>query len=322
MLGSTLAILGVLIALFAAVAVKDVLIAKKKKIRYNVKNCLASYGMMLPAVVLTFIFVLLPIIYSLWYAFTDFYLKAPYDMKFVGLDQFEYIIKSIREKGDMYYAIRNTSIFVVGVVPLQIGLALGLALFVNRPKPFVGFFKICYFAPVVISLTVTSFLWEEILSASESGLLNTILKVFGQGPKDYLGDNPMQWIVVVSAWQGCGYQMLIFLSGLTNVRKELYEAASLDGANAFDQFLHITCPGLRSTFLFVIITVFAGACRVLIQPKLMIGYQSDSITLSYYMYEQGKKFRMVGYSSAVALLMTIVMGAITLLQRRLLREKD
>ncbi|MBQ3019538.1 MAG: sugar ABC transporter permease [Clostridia bacterium] len=322
MLGSTLAILGVLVALFAAVAVKDVLVAKKKRVHYNVKNCLVSYGMLLPAVVLTFIFVLLPIIYSLGYAFTDYYMLEPEATKFIGLDNFKEIIKSIREKGEMYYAIRNTSIFVVGVVPLQIGLALGLALFVNRSKRFVGIFKICYFAPVVISLTITSYLWLEILHPSETGLLNSILKVFGQSPKDYLRENPMQWIVVASAWQGCGYQMLIFLSGLTNIRKELYEAASLDGANAFDQFLHITCPGLRSTFLFVVITVFVGACRILVQPKLMIGYQSDSITLSYYMYEQGKKYLWVGYSSAVALLMTLVMGAITLLQRCLLREKD
>ena len=95
MLGSALAILGVLVAMFAAVAVKDVLIAKKKKIRYNVKNCLASYGMLMPAVALAFIFVLLPIIYSLGYAFTDFYMARPNDMKFVGLDQFEYIMKSI-----------------------------------------------------------------------------------------------------------------------------------------------------------------------------------------------------------------------------------
>ncbi len=324
MLGSTLAILGVLVALFAAVAVKDVLVAKRKGLRYNLRNCLVSYGMMLPAVVLTFIFVLLPIIYSLGYAFTNFYLLKPNNIKFSGLENFKQIIDSVREKGDMYNAIINTAKFVVGVVPLQIGLALGLALFVNRTKPLVGVFKICYFAPVVISLTITSYLWLQILSPSEYGLLNSVLKLFGQAPKDYLRDpnSAMSWIVVISAWQGCGYQMLIFLSGLTNIRKELYEAASLDGANAWKQFLHITCPGLRSTFLFIVITVFVGACRVMIQPMLMTGYQSHTVTLSYYMYVQGYSYRWVGYSSAVALLMTIVIGSITLLQRRLLREKD
>ncbi|MBQ7370127.1 MAG: sugar ABC transporter permease [Clostridia bacterium] len=324
MLGSTLAILGVLIAIFAGFAVKDVLLAKRKGTRYTFRNCLVSYGMMLPAVALAFIFVLLPIIYSLGYAFTDFYLLKPNNIKFNGFENFENIIESIRMKGDMYNAIRNTSVFVVGVVPLQIGMALGLALFVNRSKKAVGIFKVCYFAPVVISLTITSYLWLQILSPSEFGLLNSVLKLFGAEPKDFLRDpdTAMLWIVVISAWQGCGYQMLIFLSGLTNIRKELYEAAALDGATAWKQFLHITCPGLRSTFLFIVITVFVGACRVMIQPMLMTGYQSHTVTLSYYMYVQGYSYRWVGYSSAVALLMTIVIGSITLLQRRLLREKD
>lgn len=324
MLGSALAILGVLMVMFAAVAVKDILVARRKRVRFNVKNSLVSYGIMMPAIALTFIFVLLPIIYSLGYAFTDFYLLKPNNIHFNGLENFKQIMDGIRAKGDMYHAIRNTSVFVIGVVPLQIGMALGLALFVNRKKPFVGVFKICYFAPVVISLTITSYLWLQILSPSEFGLLNSILKLFGQAPKDYLRDTDkaMLWIVLISAWQGCGYQMLIFLSGLTNIRKELYEAAALDGANAFDQFIHITCPGLRSVFLFVVITVFAGACRVMIQPMLMTGYQSHTVTLSYYMYVQGYNYRWVGYSSAVALLMTIVIGSITLLQRRLLREKD
>ncbi|MBQ8294951.1 MAG: sugar ABC transporter permease [Clostridia bacterium] len=324
MIGSTLAILGVLVAIFAAVAVKDVLVSRRKQMRYNLKNCLVSYGMMMPAVVLTFIFVLLPIIYSLGYAFTNFYLLKPNDIDFNGVDNFKQIFESIRSKGDMYHAICNTSVFVVCVVPLQIGLALGLALFVNRQKAGVGIFKVCYFAPVVISLTITAYLWLQILSPSEYGLLNSFLKLFGVAPKDFLRDpdRAMLWIVVLSAWQGCGYQMLIFLSGLTNIRKELYEAAALDGANVWQQFLHITCPGLRSTFLFVVITVFVGACRVMIQPMLMTGYQSHTVTLSYYMYVQGYSYRWVGYSSAVALLMTIVIGSITLLQRRLLREKD
>ena len=138
MLGSTLAILGVLLAIFLALATMDLLVAKKKGARYNLRNCLASYAMMTPAVTLAFIFVLLPIIYSLGYAFTDFYLLKPNNISFNGLENFEQIIDSIRTKGDMYHAIRNTSIFVVGVVPLQIGMALGLALFVNRQKAGVG----------------------------------------------------------------------------------------------------------------------------------------------------------------------------------------
>ena len=322
MWGSSLIILAALAAAFGAVAVKDIVTAKRNGRKYLKRNCVAAYTMMLPAVVLAFIFVLLPIVYSLGYAFTDYYLLKPNNIHFNGIENFKTIFKSFSDKGDVYNAVRNTAKFVVGVVPLQIGMALGLALFVNRSKRFVGVFKVCYFAPVVISLTITAYLWLQILSPAETGLLNSLLKKFGKEPQDFMRDAKaaIRWIVFISAWQGCGYQMLIFLSGLTNVRKELYEAAALDGANGWQQFLHVTCPGLRSTFLFVLITVFVGACRVMVQPMLMTGYQSHTITLSYYMYVQGYSYRLVGESSAVALLMTIVIGTITLIQRKVLKE--
>lgn len=114
--------------------------------------------------------------------------------------------------------------------------------------------------------------------------------------------------------------MLIFLSGLSNIRKELYEAAALDGSNGWRKFWLVTWPGLRSTFVYVLITVFIGACRILTQPMLMTGYQDHTVTLSYYMYQQGYTFRWVGQSSAVALIMTIFIGLITFIQRRVFRE--
>ena len=202
-------------------------------------------------------------------------------------------------------------------------MALGLALFTNRKVRGVKIFKVCFFAPVVISLSVTSFLWLQILSPSDTGLLNSFLGIFGAKPHDWLRDpkTAMLCIIILSAWQGCGYQMLIFTSGLSNIRNDLYEAAALDGANAWQKFKTVTWPGLRSTFVYIIITVFIGACRIMTQPMLMTGYQDHTVTLSYYMYQQGYKYRWVGYSSAVALIMTLVIGTITLIQRRAFREK-
>jgi len=98
-------------------------------------------------------------------------------------------------------------------------------------------------------------------------------------------------------------------------------AARLDGANAWKRFVNITVPGLKSSVLYITITVFIGACRIMVQPMLMTGYQDHTVTLSYYMYTQGYTYRWVGYSSAVALIMTIVIGTITLIQRRAFREK-
>ncbi len=320
---SAIIILIVFILIYLTVAILDLIKARKNNTKYHKQECLAAFLMVLPALILAFFFVLLPILYSLGYSFTDYYLLKPNDIHFNGFDNFVKIFEEIAEKGMLYDAIKNTLIFVVLVVPLQITMALGLALLCSRKKFGVTIFKICFFAPMMVSLTVTSYLWLQILSPSETGLMNSFLALFGIERQDFLLDQntAILWIVLLSAWQGAGYQMIIFLSALGNIRSDLYEAASLDGANAFSKFLHVTIPGIRQTFIYVLITVFIGACRIMVQPMLMIGYQTNGVTISYYMYQEGYYSRWVGLSSAVALLMTIIIGSITLLQRKLFKEK-
>ena len=323
MINTSIIIFVLFLCAFGGFVAYDLATARKRKEVYRVKSSVTAYLMLLPSVALAFLFILLPILYSLGYAFTDYYLLKPNDINFVYLDNFADIFKEISAKGMLYNAIKNTATFVIGVVPLQIGLALLLALFVNRPGIGSKIFKVCFFAPVVISLSITAFLWEQILAPGEGGLLNSMLGIFGAQPHDWLRDpkTAMPCIIVLSAWQGCGYQMLIFLSGLSNIRKDLYEAASLDGANWWHKFWNVTWVGLRSTLVYILITVFIGACRILTQPMLMTGYMEHTVTLSYYMYNSGYSERLVGESSAVALLMTIFIGGITLIQRRLFREK-
>ena len=323
MINTSIIIFVLFLCAFGGFVAYDLVTARKRKEVYRVKSSVTAYLMLLPSVALAFLFILLPILYSLGYAFTDYYLLKPNDINFVYLDNFADIFKEISAKGLLYNAIKNTATFVIGVVPLQIGLALLLALFVNRPGIGSKIFKVCFFAPVVISLSITAFLWEQILAPGEGGLLNSMLGIFGVPPHDWLRDpkTAMPCIIVLSAWQGCGYQMLIFLSGLSNIRKDLYEAASLDGANWWHKFWNVTWVGLRSTLVYILITVFIGACRILTQPMLMTGYMEHTVTLSYYMYNSGYSERLVGESSAVALLMTIFIGGITLIQRRLFREK-
>lgn len=323
MLKTSLIILVLFIIAFGGFVVYDLATAKKRKVVYRFKSSLTAYLMLLPAVILAFVFIMLPILYSLGYAFTDYYLLRPNNINIVYFQNFKDFFEELSTKGTLYNAIKNTITFVVGVVPLQIGLALLLALFVNRAGIGSKIFKVCFFAPVVISLSVTAFLWEQILAPGPGGLLNSILGIFDIPPRDWLRDpkTAMPCIIVLSAWQGCGYQMLIFLSGLSNIRKDLYEAAALDGANWWRKFWLVTWVGLRSTFVYILITVFIGACRILTQPMLMTGYMDHTVTLSYYMYNKGYTERWVGYSSAVALLMTIFIGGITFIQRRIFREK-
>ena len=323
MLKTSIIILVLFVLAFGGFVAYDLATARRRREVYRVKSTATAYLMLLPAVALAFLFILLPILYSLGYAFTDYYLLKPNNINFIQLQNFKDFFEELSTKGTLYNAIKNTITFVVGVVPLQIGLALLLALFVNRPGIGSKIFKVCFFAPVVISLSVTAFLWEQILAPGEGGLLNAIIGIFGAEPRDWLRDpnTAMPCIIVLSAWQGCGYQMLIFLSGLSNIRKDLYEAAALDGANWWGKFWMVTWVGLRSTFVYILITVFIGACRILTQPMLMTGYMDHTVTLSYYMYNKGYTERWVGYSSAVALLMTIFIGGVTFIQRRILREE-
>ena len=307
---------------FLVIFIMDFMKNRKSKNKYHKGEVITAYALLLPAVILAFTFVLLPIFLSLSYAFTDYHrLKTLSfaDMHFVGFDQF---IKLFQDE-EVLIALRNTAIFVALVVPLQITLALLLALFCNNKRRGTIIFKVCFFAPVAISLSVTSFLWLMILSPNPAGIMNSILGMFGVEAQDFLGEenSVLFWMVIMSAWQGCGFQMLIFLSALGNIRKDLYEAAKIDGANVFHSFFTVTLPGLKPTLLYILITVFVGACRVLIQPKLLTGYATRSVTLSYYMYEVGYTRNLIGYSCALAFVMTIVMGTITLIQRKMLGEK-
>lgn len=313
-----------MLAGFAIAITIDVVRSKKNHEPYRFKGSFVALGLLLPSLALAFFFVVLPIVYSLSYSFTKYRLTAPEKIAFNGFDNFARLWSELTTKDSMLQmALKNTAIFVVLVVPLQILLALGLALFTNNKRRGTTIFKVCFFTPVVISLTVSAYLWNIILSPSPSGMMNSILAMFGIAPQEFLNnhDTVMLWIVLMSAWQGCGYQMLIFSSALSGTRKDLYEAAALDGASKWNRFRYVTVPALKPTFLYVTITVFIGACRVMIQPMLMTGYQPWGVTLSYYMYNAGYNVGNVGLSSALALCMTVFIGLIAFGQRKLLGEK-
>ncbi len=320
-----LIIFAVLALIFIAVFVNDILRRKKREIKYNAKETILAFALMLPAVALAFFLVVLPILLSLGYSFTDFALDPAKvnNTSFVGFAQFKTIFQDFKNHLEIYDAFKNTAIFVVLVVPLQITIALLLALFCNNKRKGTTIFKVCFFAPVAISLSVTAFLWAIILSPNADGVVNMILGKFGIEPKGFFKsrDHAIFWMVLISAWQGCGYQMLIFLSALGNIRKDLYEAAAMDGAGPFRRFFTITLPGLKPTMLYILITVFVGACRVMIQPMILTGDDTNGLTLSLYMYNQCLKNGSIAYSCAVAFLLTLLIGSITLLQRKLLGEK-
>lgn len=287
---------------------------------YKKDDTIVGLCFILPALILGCIFVITPIVISLAYSFTDAYLLRLDEVQAVGFDQFVKVFKD----GFLWNAFGNTMVFVVITVPVQLCVALGLALILNTKIKANTFFRWAFFVPVMLSLAVTSFLWGNLFE--QDGLINAILIKLGIGEQPFLDDpgQAMGIIIFISIWQGAGYQMLIFLSGLKNIQPEIYEAASLDGANSVQRFFYITIPNIMPTFSFVLVTMLIGAFRLITQPMIMTqgGPEDGTMTMSYYIYQQGITFRDVGYSSAIAMVYTIFMSAIALTLRKVTEVKD
>ncbi|MFS0616702.1 sugar ABC transporter permease [Priestia megaterium] len=291
----------------------------KNKIKW--KENVVAYTFLGPALLLLLLFLIIPAVMSVYYAFTDYYLLTPDMRKFVGIDNFI----NLFQDSIFLKSLANTLEFVVWVIPLQIGAALGLALLLNKQRKANTFFKVAYFSPVVMSLVVISVLWLYLLNPNE-GIINNVLTYFGISAQPFLTSpkQAMFTIVFVSAWQGAGFQMLIFLAGLQNIPGDVYEAAQLDGMNKWQRFIYITLPLLKPTSIFIFITTLIGAFKLLVQPMVMTqgGPVNSTMTVVYYIYQTGFTDRMVGYASSIALLFGTIIGLVTLAQRKLVKEED
>lgn len=291
------------------------------KRREKIKDNILGYSFLAPALILLGIFLVIPVGMVIYYTFTDYYLLTPDERKFVGFENF------IRLTKDPIFlkSFLNTLKFVVWIIPVQLGAALGMALIVNKKRKGNMFFKVAFFAPVVMSLVVISILWLYLLNPN-SGLLNAILNKVGIASQPFLTSpkQAMYAIVFVSAWQGAGYQMLLFLGGMQNIPQDVYEAAELDGFSKWAQFRYITMPLLKPTALFVLLTTLISAFKLIVQPMVMTqgGPLNSTITMVYYIYQQGFTDRLVGYSTSIALVFTTLIGMISLVQRRVLKEDD
>lgn len=275
----------------------------------------------LPAILLLLIFLIIPFAMSISYSFTDYNILNPDAKKFVGLANY---IQTFKD-GIFLQSLKNIAQFVVFIIPIQLGLALGLALIVNKKRPFNLFYKIVFFAPVVVSLTVTSVLWLYIVNPDQ-GLLNSLLKIIHVAPQPFLtsAKQAMYVIIGISAWQGAGYQMLIFLAGLQDIPESLYEAAELDGASKWKKFLYITLPGLKPTTVMILTTTLISALNLMTQSMVMTqgGPEYSTMTPIYYIYRTGFTDRQLGYASAVSVIYGLIIIVLTVVQRRITNRKE
>jgi len=283
---------------------------------------LVGAAMASPAVILLVVFFLVPVLLAFGLAFTNARLISPRPPQFVGADNF------IRLFGDSFFwaSLRNTAYFAVIVVPVQAGLALILALLANAKVRGTNFFRTVYFAPVVTSMVVISLLWRFIYQPD--GLLNQIIAAvtFGRSHgTDWLNnpDTAMPAIMFMSIWQAVGFHMIIWLAGLQTIPRDLYEAASLDGASPWKTFTHVTWPSLRATRTFILITITIAALSLFTQISVMTqgGPLDRTTTVVFMAVRAGYEQQSTGYAAAVSLVFFVLVLTVSAVQRFLTREK-
>ena len=226
-------------------------------------------------------------------------------------------------------SILNVLYFVLFVVPIQGGLALLLALLINSRTRGINIFRMIYFMPVVVSMVVVSILWKIIYDPNE-GLLNNILGLVTFGafnkPVNWLGtvSTAMPSIIAMSVWQGVGFHMVIWLAGLQTIPGVLYEAASVEGANAWQKFLYVTWPGLRNTTVFILVTITMAAFGLFTQVNVMThgGPLDSTTTVIFQAIQQGYVKQDIAYGSAISVVFFVMVLTVALIQRRLTQERD
>ncbi|MCD8052138.1 MAG: sugar ABC transporter permease [Clostridiales bacterium] len=284
---------------------------------------IAAYVFVIPAVVLLVAFLVVPMIYTVYYSVFQYQIMRPDDITFIGLKNY---IKLFGDS-DFWQALKNTIYFTVIVVPCQCALALALALLVSKKFRGVAIFRTMYFSPQLTSMVVISILWTVLYNSNpNTGLINSLLTNLGFDSINFLSNEKtaMNSIIFMSAWQGAGYQMMIFLAGLQGIPGEQYEAASVDGATKFQQFLYVTIPGLQSTIKYVIMITMIQAMKLFTQPYVMTqgGPKNSTKTLVYYIYTQGFQNGNFGYACAVAAVFFVIVVTMSLAMKRVTSATD
>ena len=282
----------------------------------------ASRLFVAPALLVVGVFFFLPVVAALAVSFTDFDIYALADfgnLRVVGLQNYARLLQTPL----FWQAFGNTLYFVVIGVPLSLGTSLGLALLLHsRLVRFRGLFRTALFAPVVTTLVAVAVIWRYLFN-TQYGLINYALGGLGIARIDWLGDPTwaMPAIILFAVWKNFGYNMLILLAGLQAIPEELYEAARIDGASYWRRFRHVTLPMLGPVMAMVNVLTIAGYFQLFAEPYVMTqgGPLQSTVSVLYFMYEEGFKWWNLGSASAVAFTLFLFILALTAVQLRLAR---
>ncbi|MBQ1311135.1 MAG: sugar ABC transporter permease [Blautia sp.] len=299
----------------ASISITDPEKAHRRRKR---KQALVAYSFIAPNFIGFAIFTLGPIILAFIIAFTEW--DGNNAMRFIGMQNFTTIFTDDR----FVSALKNTLVYSVFTVPITLAMALGLAILLNQPIKGRNFFRTVTFFPYVASLVAVAAVWNMLFTPAKGGIVNQFLmNVLHMAPSKWAAapKTVMLTIIMFSVWKNMGYYMVIYLAGLQGISEDLYEAASLDGANAMQRFRYVTLPQLKPTTFFVTIILTINCFKVYDIVYMLAGgsngiINKSAIVLVYYIYEEAFRNWKLGQASASAIILFLIVLIITLVQFR------
>ncbi|MBD2486866.1 ABC transporter permease subunit [Aulosira sp. FACHB-615] len=290
---------------------------QQQNIRWNLTENLAGYLFLAPTLLVLGTFVVLPILYAVFLSLHKVQLLGGIEYQFIGFRNFSRLVEDER----VWIAVKNTAEYVAIVVPSQTILALVLAVTLNSGIRGKNWWRILYFLPTVTSSAVLTLIFMWIYNTD--GLLNDVLAFVGLPTYNWLGDPnvALKGIMIMNIWSTAPFYMVIYLAALQDIPQKLYEAAELDGANTWQQFIYITIPILQPVTFFVVAIGIIGTFQLFDQSYIFSGGtggpNNATLTLVLLIYQAVFRNLQMGYAAAIAFLLALVIITITLIQRRL-----
>lgn len=281
----------------------------------------SAYLFILPSMLILTVFVFIPLVMSLLISVLNMNIFMK-DISFAGIVNFERLFADSRVSN----ATLNSLLFTLFEVPLQVGLALILSIYVAKNNKYTKMLRSIYYLPFVCSMTAVGIVWSMLLDPN-MGLIPFVLKQSGMETISFLKDPDlaMPTVIVVTAWKGFGYTLTLITAAVLNISGSLYEAADMDGAGTWHKFIHITIPGIWATISFCIVTTTIGSMQVFDQTYVMTqgGPLNKTETLVQYIYDRGFQTAPydLGYASAISVYLFAIIAVITFVLRKFILEK-
>ncbi len=282
------------------------------------RRSMLPYLLVSPYIIYVVVFVLFPVIFSFILTFHKWNIIAP--MKFIGVDNYSRLFKDRL----FWQSIINTLKFLLLHIPLQLVIALSLAVLLNQKIRAAAFFRASFFMPVIVSGVVVTILWQQLLGY-DFGIINRLLASAGLEKTGWLVDPDIAIysIAVMATWKNVGLYVILFLVGLQTVPTQYYEAARLEGANRWQQFRHITLPMINPTIFMVVILSTIGGFSLFIEPYIMTGGGPLNQTMSavLYIYKQAFQYYNMGYSATLGFFYAVMIMLVVVIQKKVIEKE-